>query len=103
MLETEIVKLREAIEAMTRAISAQPQQSEPQPEQQSETQPEPRVEQPVETISFEMIKDATLKASRAGHKDAIRNQLASIGVSKIQDLDAAQSGVFYAWLGGLGQ
>jgi hypothetical protein len=107
MLESEIVKLRQAIEALTATIAAQSPapvaagvetQDRPAPEAKNEPAPEKQ-----DAPSDQDIKDATLKASRAGHKDAIRKKLADLGVAKIQDLTGDQGQVFFDWLQTLGE
>lgn len=98
MLEQKIEELTRAIEALTAKLEKNPVASEPALEP---TAPEPTpasVAQDENDISFEMLKDATLKASRAGHKDAVRDKLAEMNVPKIQDLAPEQTIVFYNWL-----
>jgi len=106
MLESEIVKLRQAIEALTATLAAQSPapisadvqtQDCPAPEAKNEPAPEKQ-----NAPSDQDIKDATLKASRAGHKDKIRTKLADLGVAKIQDLTGDQGQVFFDWLQTLG-
>lgn len=100
MLEQKIEELTRAIEALTAKLEKNPVASEPAPEHAA---PEPvPVPQDENDISFEMLKDATLKASRAGHKDAVRDKLAEMNVPKIQDLSPEQTIVFYNWLNTLG-
>ena len=104
MLETEIKELRKAIEALTAALEKNPVSATEAPAPEAPVEPEPAVEKEVpknqDEVTFEMLKDATLKTARAGHKDAIREKLNEIGVSKIQDLEARVSGPedFYKWL-----
>jgi hypothetical protein len=108
MLETKIQELTKAIEALTAALQAQgtadasvvaididgeAPKAAPAPDQE---------QMAVRVPSDQDVKDATLKASRAGHKEAIRAKLSEIGVGKIQDLSAAQSVVFFDWLQTLG-
>lgn len=112
MLETEIVKLREAIEALTAALGNTNVQT-PTNEISLEDKPvEKQAEKPVEpapsenssdAVSEQDIKDATLSASRAGHKDAIREKLSELGVSKIQELKGDTAATFYDWVKGLTQ
>ena len=93
MLEQKIEELTRAIEALTAKLEKNPVASPPEPA------PEPTpAAQDENDISFEMLKDATLKASRAGHKDGIRDKLSEIGVSKLQDLAPEQTIVFYNWV-----
>ena len=101
MLETEIVKLREAIEALTAKLEKNPVASEPAPASEPTPAPTP-VTHDENDISFDMLKDATLKASRAGHKDAVRGKLSEMNVLKIQDLAPEQTIAFYNWLNTLG-
>jgi len=111
MLETEIKELRKAIEALTAALEKNPVSATEAPAPEAPVEPEPAVEKEVpknqdevpknqDELTFEMLKDATLKASRAGYKDAIRKKLNEMGLSKIQDLEARVSGPedFYKWL-----
>jgi hypothetical protein len=112
MLETKIQELTKAIEALTAALQDQSiaparvvaidiDGEAPKPAPKAE--PVPNQEQcAVPVPSDQDVKDATLKASRAGHKEAIRAKLSEIGVGKIQDLSAAQSVVFFDWLQTLG-
>ena len=105
MLEQKIEELTRAIEALTAKLEKNPVASEPAPEPAApapEPEPEP-VAQDEDDISFEMLKDATLKASRAGHKDAVRDKLAEMNVPKIQDLSPEQTIVFYNWVTGIVQ
>lgn len=95
MLESEIVKLREAVEALTAALEKNPVVGAPAPE------PAAPAVQDENDISFEMLKDAALKASRAGHKDAIRKKLAEMDAPKLQDLSPEQTIEFYRWVGTL--
>jgi hypothetical protein len=106
MLESEIVKLRQAIEALTATLATQAptpivadaeKQDHPAPEAKDEQAPEKQ-----DAPTAQDIKDATLAASRSGHKDAIREKLSVLGVAKIQDLTADQGQVFFDWLQGLG-
>lgn len=97
MLEQKIEELTRAIEALTAKLEKNPVASEPTPEPAPEPTPA-SVAQDENDISFEMLKDATLKASRAGHKDAVRDKLAEMNVPKIQDLAPEQTIVFYNWL-----
>lgn len=85
MLETEIVKLREAIEALTAKIATAPTQT---------TTPEAEKEQPKnqdegKSVTLQDVKDATLAKSRDGFKAEIRGLLAQFDVKKIQELDVA--------------
>lgn len=102
MLEQKIEELTRAIEALTAKLEKNPVASESAPEPAAPA-PEPvPVPQDENDISFEMLKDATLKASRAGHKDAVRDKLAEMNVPKIQDLAPEQTIAFYNWLNTLG-
>lgn len=98
MLESEIVKLREAVEALTAALEKNPvaAASTPTVKEVPKNQDEPPKNQ--DGVTIEAIKDAALKASRAGHKAAIRAKLAELGASKLQDLSPEHSVVFYNWL-----
>lgn len=105
MLEEKIDRLIQAVEALTAAMTAtQPAEvveaQHPAPEVKVVT---PNVETPKsDAPSAQDLKDATLKAARAGHKDAIRAKLDGFGVTKIQDLGSADAAAFYAWVIGLG-
>ena len=98
MLESEIVKLREAVEALTAALEKNPvaAASTPTVKEVPKNQDEPPKNQ--DGVTIETLKDAALKASRAGHKAAIRAKLAELGASKLQDLSPEHSVVFYNWL-----
>jgi len=106
MLEQKIAALTDAVEKLTAVIEAQsntPTLNDdastltptltPKPGDQTLTQ---------ETPTAQDLKDATLKAARSGHKDAIREKLAGFGVSKIQDLSDADATTFYGWVTSLG-
>ena len=107
MLEEKIDRLIQAVEALTEAMTAA-QPAEVVEAQHLAPAPEVKVVAPdVETPkpdapSAQDLKDATLKAARAGHKDAIRAKLDGFGVTKIQDLGSADAAAFYAWVIGLG-
>jgi len=98
MLESEIVKLREAVEALTAALEKNPvaAASTPTVKEVPKNQDEPPKNQ--DGVTIETLKDAALKASRAGHKAAIRAKLAELGASKLQDISPEHSVVFYNWL-----
>ena len=98
MLEQKIEELTRAIEALTAKLEKNPVASEPAPEPAAPVPVPMPVAQDENDISFEMLKDATLKASRAGHKDAVRDKLAEMNVPKIQDLSPEQTIVFYNWV-----
>lgn len=102
MLEQKIAALTDAVEKLTAVIEAQsntPTSNDdastltPKPADQTLTQ---------ETPNAQDLKDATLKAARSGHKDAIREKLTGFGVSKIQDLSDADATTFYGWVTSLG-
>ncbi|MCP3654326.1 MAG: hypothetical protein GY766_05440 [Herbaspirillum sp.] len=103
MLEQKIAELTKAVEALTATIAAQGVAVDP------DAPTEPKADTPTETEadtpsapSAQDLKDATLKAARSGHKDAIRDKLSSFGVTKIQDLDAGNAVAFYGWVTSLG-
>jgi len=105
MLEVEIVKLREAVEALTAALEKNPvaAASTPTVKEVPKNQDEPPKNQDEppknqDGVTIEAIKDAALKASRAGHKATIRAKLAELGASKLQDISPEHSVVFYNWL-----
>lgn len=94
MLEQKIEELTRAIEALTAKLEKNPVQ--PLSSEAPKNQDEPPKNQ--DGVTIETIKDAALKASRAGHKAAIRAKLAELGASKLQDLSPEHSVVFYNWL-----
>lgn len=101
MLEQKIEELARVIVALTAQLEKNPVVPASQPASAPASEPTSDPESVIEDendISFEMLKDATLKASRAGHKDAVRNKLAEMNVPKIQDLAPEQTIVFYNWL-----
>jgi len=101
MLETEIKKLREAVEKLTEAMQAQG--AAPQPREivdaltdtvnAADVVPE---EKP-NAISPRALKDITLEKARAGHSEAIRERLNDFGVKKIHDL-GENTDEFYKWV-----
>ena len=101
MLEQKIEELTRAIEALTAKLEKNPVVSEPAPtvKEVPKNQDEPPKNQ--DGVTIEAIKDAALKASRAGHKAAIRAKLAEMGASKLQDLSPEQTIEFYRWVGTL--
>ena len=110
MLETEIVKLRKAVEALTTALEKNPLDMAPDevPKNQVEPTPSEVPKNQVEAATGDevtpaMVKDVTLKASRAGHKDAIRAKLKAMSTGKITDLSADQQVTFYNWINTLGE
>lgn len=108
MLEQKIEELTAAIKALTAAMAyAQPQTTSAPVVAADEAKvdaPAPKTETPVATGPSEQdVKDLTLARSREGHKDAIREKLASLGAKKIGDLSAADTSVFYDWIKSLGE
>jgi hypothetical protein len=106
MLEQKIEELTAAIKVLT-AMMAQPQTA-PVPVVVADVvkadAPAPKTEAPVATGPSEQdVKDLTLARSREGHKDAIREKLASLGAKKIGDLSASDTSVFYDWINSLGE
>jgi hypothetical protein len=104
MLEQKIAELTAAIETLTATIAAQG--VAPKAEVlKAET---PKVDAPkaepskTDAPSPQDLKDATLKAARSGHKDAVRDKLGAFGVKKIQDLSADDAAAFYGWVTSLG-
>lgn len=106
MLETEIKKLTAAVEALTKAVQAEPldvPQSEPTPEPTPKAKAEvkPTPETDVETtLSHEEVRDITVGLTRRseGDRDAVKAKLATFGVSKVNKLDDAQLVEFNAWV-----
>jgi hypothetical protein len=107
MLETEIVKLREAIEALTTALENQPTlpiMTEAQSadaggvinltveDATAEDQDKP------DDTDLDTLKAEVLKASRAGYKDIVRTKLADMGVRTLTELSAPQRTELYVWL-----
>lgn len=102
MLENEIVKLREAVEALTAALEKNPVLATEDPAPGPSSEPEPVAEKELpknqDELTLEALKDATLKASRAGHKAAVRKKLNEMSAGKITDLTPEQAVVFYKWV-----
>ena len=98
MLEAEIVKLREAVEALTAALEKNPVAAASTPTVKEVPKNQDELPKNQDGVTIETLKDAALKASRAGHKAAIRAKLAELGASKLQDLSPEHSVVFYNWL-----
>ena len=107
MLEEKIDRLIQAVEALTAAMTAaRPFEATTGPTPAREVKvAAPDVETPKSDApgapDMQGLKDATLKAARAGHKDAIRAKLDDFGVTKIQDLGSADAAEFYGWVIGL--
>lgn len=103
MLEEKIAALTAAVEALTAQLAAT--SAARPPKQASDVEPAPAAKQQKETGSSgpseQDLKDLTLAMSRAGHKDAIREKLTEIGVTRIGQLSSAQAAEFYDWLGAL--
>lgn len=104
MLEVEIVKLREAVEALTRALGAvEKPTSEEKP---VDAAPEPAVEVDVEpadepkAVTHDEAHQATLAFVRRDvtNKDKVRAALAMYGAKKITDLSAADLATYHAWV-----
>lgn len=105
MLEEKIDRLIKAVDALTEAMTAaRPTEATAGPAPAFEVKVAASdVETPkTDAPSSQDLKDATLKAARAGHKDAIRAKLGDFGVTKIQDLSRADAAEFYGWVIGLG-
>lgn len=118
MLETEIKKLREAVEANTKAMEAflahtarSVAVSEDTPETDPEPTPEPKPkkakakpkdeptkETETETVDLGELKTITLGLSRNGKKNEVRAKLDSYGAAKIADLNNADAIEFKAWV-----
>lgn len=96
MLEQKIADLIEAVEKLT-AVMADAQSNQVNVKDTNIETPK-RDSSKADVPSAQDLKDATLKAARSGHKDAIRDKLAGFGVTKIQDLDAGNSVAFYGWV-----
>lgn len=95
MLEAEIVKLREAVEALTAKLGELPtQQPVQEPVQEF-------VQEPVReaAITMQDVKDVTLAKSREGFAKEIRDTLSTFGVKKIQELDPSDYVKYLAALG----
>ncbi len=106
MLETEIIKLREAVEALTAALGATPTNTVREPAAKQDASAaggEGQEGRPTEkAVSLQDVKDAVLRASRSGQKDAIREKLDSVGAKKLPDIAAEDLGRFYDWVIALG-
>ena len=117
MLETEIKKLREAIEANTAALvglsMGEPvDQPEPAPEPEekpkakakakpkakAEPKEEPKEEPKADEIDFEEIKQITLGLSRSGKKDLVRAKLDDMGVKRLTDLSETDLAIYAEWV-----
>lgn len=104
MLEVEIVKLREAVEALTLALGAvekptpeeKPIAAAPDPATEAEEQPadEPKA------VTHDEAHQATLAFVRRDvtNKDKVRAALAMYGAKKITDLSSADLETYYAWV-----
>ena len=117
MLETEIVKLINAVEKLTDAMDAltievcarrvisdggEYPESENAPKQSKlkvvETEA-PKNQDEAKTVTLQDLKDATLAKSRDGFKAEIRLILAMFNVKKIHELDEADYGKYIEALG----
>jgi hypothetical protein len=105
MLEQKIEELTAAIKALTAVIT----QTQDNPAQTAVADvvktnaPAPKIDAPtLQGPSEQDVKDLTLARSREGHKDAIREKLASFEAKKIGDLSASDTSVFYDWIKSLG-
>lgn len=114
MIETSIIDLRQAIEALTKAIKdSQPLIAslvvEPAPEPEPETdavEPTPAAlppsidpaDDPAPTLSDEQVKDLLLQMSRAGKSKEMKAKLAELGVSLFSALKGDDRQVFVDWL-----
>ena len=107
MLETEIVKLREAIEALTTALGNQPALPLMTEAQSADAggvinlntaDATPEVQDEPEDIDLDTLKAEVLKASRAGYRDIVRTKLTDMGARTLQDLSAAQRTELHTWL-----
>lgn len=113
MLEHEIKELTAAVKALTAALEAERGNARRVEHQTVETiesvAPDDVAapaqgqgnEAPFGSPTQQELKDATLKASRAGHKDAIRKKLSEYNVTTIQAL-GSHTDAFYGWVLGLG-
>ena len=85
MLETEIVKLREAIEALTaKLVSAEIEVPKNQDEAKTEV---PKNQDEAPKVTDQQVKDATLAKARDGFQIEIRALLAEFGAKKRQELN----------------
>lgn len=100
MLETEIKKLREAIEANTAALvglsmgepaekpEPAPEEEKPKAKPKAKKKAEPKTEPVVDDApDFEEIKDLILGLSRSGKKDDVRAKLDEYGARKLTELN----------------
>ena len=111
MLETEIVKLREAIEALTaKLVSAEIEVPKNQDEAKTEVpknQDEAEIEVPknqdeAPKVTDQQVKDATLAKARDGFQIEIRALLAEFGAKKRQELNEDDYPKFLEALGKIG-
>jgi hypothetical protein len=107
MLESEIVKLREAIEALTTALKSQPTLPLMTEAQSSDAggvvnlkteDATPEAKDKPEDADLDTLKAEVLKASRAGYKDIVRTKLTDMGVRTLTELSAPQRTELYVWL-----
>lgn len=97
MLETEIVKLREAIEVLTAKLGTAEIEV---PKNQDEAKTEvPKNQDEGKSVTLQDVKDATLAKSRDGFKAEIRGLLSQFNVKKIQELDEADYGKYIEAVG----
>lgn len=102
MLETEIKKLHDAVKELTQVLQAQntAQTFAPEPavkESLTVDDVTPAEPTPVKDVSYQDLKDATLKASRGGHRKAVKDRLDSYGANKLEDL-GGNTTEFYEWV-----
>ena len=101
MLEVEIIKLREAVEALTLALGAV---EKPTTKETPAAAPVVEVEeQPVDepkAVTHDEAHQATLAFVRRDvtNKDKVRAALAMYGAKKITDLSAADLATYHAWV-----
>lgn len=107
MLETEIKKLREAIEANTAALfgASTETPTAQEPVEKTQAKPKAKVTNPkTETVKDEVaepdfgeIKEITLGLSRSGKKDEVRTKLDEFGAQRLSDLKGDDLAAFGEW------
>lgn len=109
MLETEIKKLREAVEALTVELKGSkivfdvPEETvteeKPKAEPKAKAKPKPKAKPKADApeIDFDEIKQITLGLSRSGKKDDVRAKLDEFGVKRLTDLKGDDLAVYAEW------
>ncbi len=102
MLESEIKKLTAAIEALTAKLGDAPTLADPAPAVTPEPAPPTKKnDQNFEVITPEELTRKCLNLSKNGHKDAIKEQLANLGVTRLSQLTGDDFTAFSKWVEGV--